>query len=350
MSPQRKRKAAQLEATTAEPTTEAVQAPSGLRRSARKIPVKQTPVATRPVLKRRAIRAEVPQAGAGTTIEHIGLDEATSRETQLTIVPPKEKAKSRAKGKGKAKATVEMSEGDEQDDYRAARWRPHPPQAVMERIFRCRTQRMFVIGRVPVEGADPPQEQFQIAGTTGNIYTVHIKNRPTCTCPDGRKSGTCKHILYVMIKALRAREDLVYQIALTNKELREIFTNAPAPGTTVPPKSTQKPLDEDDCPICYSEFDSNQSIVFCRAMCGTNIHNDCFRQWEAMKGSDGVTCVMCRTKWEYEESIPGIDLAVDVGSAKPGSEGFLNVGTQLGLNQRRNYDPNAWMGYRYFHK
>ncbi|KAF8458914.1 hypothetical protein BGX38DRAFT_1084775 [Terfezia claveryi] len=269
-----------------------------------------------------------------------------------------------------------MSEGDEQDDYRAARWRPHPPQAVVERIFRCRTQRMFIIGRVPVEGADPPQEKFQMAGTTGNVYTIHITNRPTCTCPDGKKSGTCKHILYVMIKALHAREDLVYQIALTNKELREIFANAPAPGTTVPPKSTQKPLDEDDCPICYSEFEANQSIVFCRAMCGTNIHNDCFRQWEATKGPEGVTCVMCRTKWEYEESIPGVDLAVNVGGADLGSEGFMNVGAQLGLNQRRSiflfpwafvwarnenyrltwifcgidYNPNAWMRYRYLRK
>ena len=174
MPPQRKRKAAQLEA---EPTTEAIQAPPGLRRSTRKIPVKPIPVATRPVLKRRPTRAGVPQAGADTTI---GLTEATSGEPQLTTVPLKEKAKPKAKGKGKAKAAVELSESDVQDDYRGARWRPHPPQAVVERIFRCRTQRMFVIGRVPVEGADPPQEKFQMAGTTGNVYTIHITNRPTC--------------------------------------------------------------------------------------------------------------------------------------------------------------------------
>jgi len=191
MPQQRKRKAAQLEATAIEPTAEAVQAPSGLRRSTRKIPVKPVPVVTEPVLKRRAIRAKVPQTGADNTIEHIGLSgatsaenvaltEATGSEPQLTSVPPKEKAKPRSKGKGKAKAAAEMCEGDEQDDYRAARWRPHPPQAVVEKIFRCKTQRMFVIGRVPVEGADPPQEKFQLAGTTGNVYTVHIKNRPTC--------------------------------------------------------------------------------------------------------------------------------------------------------------------------
>ena len=61
-----------------------------------------------------------------------------------------------------------------------------------------------------------------------------------------------------------------------------------------------------------------------------------------MKGPDGVTCVMCRTKWEYEESIPGVDFAVDVGDAKQGSEGFINVGTQLGLNQRRSMFLFSW--------
>jgi len=119
------------------------------------------------------------------------------------------------------------------------------------------------------------------------------------------------------------------------QELREIFANVPAPGTTAPPKSTQKPLDEDDCPICYSEFEANQSIVFCRAMCGTNIHNDCFRQWAATKNHGDVTCVMCRTKWVYEESVPGVDLVVDVEGATRGSEGFINVGAQLGLDERR---------------
>jgi len=153
MPPQRKRKAAQLEATTAiEPAAEAVQAPAGLRQSTRRIPVKPS----------------------DTSIEH--LREATNGEPQLTTVPPEENTNPRAKRKRKAKAVVEV--GD--DDYRAARWRLAPPQAVVERMFRCRTQRMFVIGRVPVEGVDPPQEKFQMAGTTGNVYTVHITNRPTC--------------------------------------------------------------------------------------------------------------------------------------------------------------------------
>lgn len=77
-------------------------------------------------------------------------------------------------------------------------------------------------------------------------------------------------------------------------------------------------------------------------MCGTNIHSDCFKQWEAMKSPNGVTCVMCRTKWEYEESIPRVDLSVDVGDAKRGSEGYINVGTQLGLSQSRSMFFLSW--------
>lgn len=69
-----------------------------------------------------------------------------------------------------------------EQEYRAARWRKHPPIAVAERMERCMVQRMFVIGREPVEGSDPPEEKFMMAGTTGNIYNIHINNKPNCGC------------------------------------------------------------------------------------------------------------------------------------------------------------------------
>ena len=46
-------------------------------------------------------------------------------------------------------------------------------------------------------GDDDPEEQVDIAGTTGNIYTVIIGKEPSCTCPDARKGNQCKHIVYV---------------------------------------------------------------------------------------------------------------------------------------------------------
>jgi hypothetical protein len=43
---------------------------------------------------------------------------------------------------------------------------------------------MFVINRERQESDEDPKEVIEIAGTTGNIYTVTIEKMPTCTvCP-----------------------------------------------------------------------------------------------------------------------------------------------------------------------
>lgn len=38
--------------------------------------------------------------------------------------------------------------------------------------------------------------EFDIVGTTGNIYKTTIGKVPFCNCPDGRKGNQCKHICY----------------------------------------------------------------------------------------------------------------------------------------------------------
>ncbi|KAI5809581.1 hypothetical protein DFH27DRAFT_476176 [Peziza echinospora] len=267
------------------------------------------------------------------------------------------RGKAKGKGKGKAKDNNNADPAAEasgsaflappKPEKRLKQWRTEPPQGVVERIHRCHTQRMFVIGRDPVEGANPPEEIFQMAGTTGNVYKVHIKKIPRCNCPDGIRKGTCKHILYIMVKVLKARAELVYQLALTSEELIEIFQNAPPPpnpnsstGTTssTSTKSNQKPLDADDCPICYYEFDISapQDIVFCRAQCGSNLHAQCFKEWAASRASSNepVTCVMCRTPWQTDVADLG-DLKAVVAGAERGREGYVNVGAQLGLARNR---------------
>lgn len=57
--------------------------------------------------------------------------------------------------------------------------------------------RMFVIDRTRGGTDEVPEETVDIAGTTGNIYSVHICKLPTCTCPDNQKGNQCKHIIYV---------------------------------------------------------------------------------------------------------------------------------------------------------
>ncbi len=56
---------------------------------------------------------------------------------------------------------------------------------------------MFVVDRVRHEVNGTPEEVVEMAGTTGNLYTVTINHLPTCTCPDHLKGNMCKHIIYV---------------------------------------------------------------------------------------------------------------------------------------------------------
>lgn len=59
-----------------------------------------------------------------------------------------------------------------------------------------------MIGRTRGGTEAVPEEQFDMVGTTGNIYTVTIGKQPTCSCPDSRKGNQCKHIVYVCLPLL----------------------------------------------------------------------------------------------------------------------------------------------------
>ena len=61
---------------------------------------------------------------------------------------------------------------------------------------------MFLIDREKKTNSDEygtyPEEVFDMAGTTGNVYQVTIGKVPKCTCPDAQKNGIqCKHIIHV---------------------------------------------------------------------------------------------------------------------------------------------------------
>jgi hypothetical protein len=48
---------------------------------------------------------------------------------------------------------------------------------------------------------------------------------------------------------------------------------------------------EEECPICYSEFDKNESIASIR--CGHSFHRKCVQEWINFNGK---TCPVCRTQ------------------------------------------------------
>ena len=158
------------------------------------------------------------------------------------------------------------------EENRLARFRATPPKATKERIARVLSQRFFCVAR---EKTSPLSETFHTLGSTGNVYTVEIRNKSRCNCPD--RDDLCKHILFVLLKILKIppTSPLVWQAALLDQELAVIFENAPqtaqdrvsaqlslayrqATGTAAPSSSTtvehvDKRIptgDDDSCPIC----------------------------------------------------------------------------------------------------
>lgn len=63
----------------------------------------------------------------------------------------------------------------------------------------------------------------------------------------------------------------------------------------------------DECAICYEELSTNsaaeESMAWCRAQCGSNLHLQCFQQWSqhARSKSLPVQCPLCRANWQAEE-------------------------------------------------
>lgn len=159
-----------------------------------------------------------------------------------------------------------------------------------------------------------------------------------------------------MINVLKAPEHLSYQLALLSTELTEIFSAAPVTPQSQPQGSTvvdtsvpgkRKPV-EGDCPVCVMEFEEGDDIVWCKAACGNNIHQECFRKWSLASKGKGVKCVYCRMNWiEDKPSKNSLNKA-----GEKNDEGYVNIGAQLGLDSERDmssYNP-FWVhqqsGYR----
>ncbi|KAI4172223.1 MAG: hypothetical protein LQ343_003658 [Gyalolechia ehrenbergii] len=226
--------------------------------------------------------------------------------------------------------------GSKGEEKRLRLFRKQAPQSYLIKLERAVSQRMFVVGRTRGGTEAIPEETVEMAGTTGNIYSITIGLVPSCTCPDYSKGNQCKHIVYVLHNVLKAPEHLQYQLAFLSSELREILSQAPLPASSVAAPSAPSHRKEvaGDCPICFMEFEpENEEIVWCKAACGNNIHKHCFEQWaKSQKRMSDVRCVYCRTPWHGdEESIEKIKT-----EGRKNREGYVNVASQLGLSGRRD--------------
>ncbi|KAF2759768.1 hypothetical protein EJ05DRAFT_308944 [Pseudovirgaria hyperparasitica] len=225
---------------------------------------------------------------------------------------------------------------DTAEEKRLRRWREKPPRSYWEIRDRALTQRMFVVDRERIAG-EIPEEVIDLAGTSGNIYTIRIGLVPSCNCPHARKGNQCKHIIYVLSRVLKAPDNLRYQLAFISSELRMIFDGAPPIPSADASESdgNRKPV-EDDCPICCEEMEINkEKIVWCKAACGNNMHKQCWEQWAATKSSQSsVTCPYCRAIWQQDDDV---DIRKHAKTGTKNDEGYVNVASQLGLTGKRDY-------------
>ena len=305
--------------------------------------------------KRKRTAPSTPSGSKTVAVaEHIREQDGTTvkKRKQERESATKKNSKSLPKQESPSKKAKDSPKKPRQEK-RPRHYRSHPPQSYLEKLHRAQTQRMFVIDRTPGGTSECPEETIAVAGTTGNIYDVHISRVPSCTCPDHLKGNQCKHIVYVLHNILKAPEDLQYQLGFLSSELQNIFESAPSPIASA---SSSSKTDEEagglkqravegDCPICFMPFrepGSDPEIVYCRAACGNNIHADCFEQWAKSQAGKEVRCVYCRTKWQGDEEQvlrivkqkikSGLD---GEGQTELNKEGYVNVASELGLSGAR---------------
>ncbi|KZM25231.1 uncharacterized protein EKO05_0007385 [Ascochyta rabiei] len=231
-------------------------------------------------------------------------------------------------------------------EKRLRRHRARAPASYLEVKGRALTQRLTVLSRERCGTDELPEEKVVIAGSTGNLYQVHVNLVPSCDCPHAKKGNQCKHIVYVMLRVLKAREDVAYQLALISSELRHLIENAPLiPGVETDGKDkpgedqdgNRKPI-EGECPICYDELDSkNDVIVYCKASCGNNVHKACMQSWIQVAARGKATCPYCRATWDTEEGLDGKMGTIDTKGLQRNEDGYLNAAGLLGLSGERDY-------------
>jgi hypothetical protein len=151
-------------------------------------------------------------------------------------------------------------------------------------------------------------------------------------------------MIWIMIRVLRVRENLQYQLAYLSSELREIFENVPrteaygdGEAADKAGAGNRKPIEGEDCPICFTEL-GGEPTVFCKTACGNNFHSQCLKTWAATKKQAGakVTCPLCRSPWDDAGGvIPVEDLKAAVEQGEVGDEGYVNVAGELGISQDR---------------
>ena len=190
------------------------------------------------------------------------------------------------------------------------------------RIERCFTDNLYLVESIPPNLNEEKKRVYLIMGSTGNVYSVVITNKPTCTCPDFRqRKKRCKHIYFVLIRIMKVENPIIKYF--TNENLEEMFNNIPLItnnlivdkskrdkfheitnniksnnskeiNSKTDNKVKQRLNDNDICPICLDNINNGKELDYCKYSCGLTLHKKCFQMWE--KRNKGI-CVFCRANW-----------------------------------------------------
>ena len=174
-----------------------------------------------------------------------------------------------------------------------------------------------------VQQSDDNRYEFEVCGTTTNIYTASLdtsatrtKNLIKCNCMDfnsrGRLGILCKHCCFVLLKCLRlplhvlVEGTVKVEIAgaaarfLRNRGAQEQLVDE---GLLEKYQALQNnevdyrasPDGDSECMICIEGFE--QTVAECCPRCKKLFHDLCIDQWFTVNQGN-KTCPHCRFHWK----------------------------------------------------
>ncbi|OMO86659.1 Zinc finger, RING-type [Corchorus olitorius] len=220
-----------------------------------------------------------------------------------------------------------------------------PVQPVADRIARALRHPLFLLHR--------SDSSFFVLGATGNVYTVTLSATPSCTCPD--RTTPCKHILFVLIRALGVSIDdtclrrrtlrpcrlsrllgtPTSPEALAGVRLRErfhqLFFEAKKQGGGLMSSGGVKEIEQGTlCPVCLEEMEEQEKLLAC-STCRNLIHQQCLMSWKRSRGRRSATCVICRARWTTVDQDKYLNLATYISQDEAPADGGDGGGGGGGL-------------------
>ena len=134
----------------------------------------------------------------------------------------------------------------------------------------------------PLKLISVEENNYNIYGSTGNIYTIKTEPSMSCTCIDYNKNKRyCKHIYFIFLNIYKTIPQL--DKCYTTEELKELHN-------TFFEKKPETCARNDNCCICFEELDGDNSIC---GTCKNGFHKKCIH--EMIKFSKKSNCPLCRS-------------------------------------------------------